>query len=123
MAGPSQRFLIRQSKGMRFFVTLYAARDGDVVVDDDTVVVHYGAMFKATIPRSTITAAEPWSGRVGGWGAHGWRGRWLVNGSSKGIVRLTIEPMQQASCIGIRVKLRELRVSLDDPTGFLAALA
>ena len=30
--------------------------------------------------------------RVWGWGVHGWRGTWLVNGSSSGLVRIELDP-------------------------------
>ncbi len=57
-----------------------------------------------------------------GWGVHGWRGRWLVNGSSHGIVVLGIDPPARARTLGLPVRLRELAVSLEDPVGFAAAL-
>ena len=36
--------------------------------------------------------SRPSDGRVWGWGAHGWRGTWLVNGSSSGLVRDRARP-------------------------------
>ena len=57
------------------------------------------------------------------WGAHGWRGRWLVNGSSKGIVELTIDPRVRAYVMGVPVKLRTLWVSVTDPDALIAAAA
>ena len=115
-------FPIRQNPAMRVLVTPMGGRQGAVTVDGDEVTVRYGVGFRATFPRSAIRGVEPWSGRVGGWGAHGWRGRWLVNGSSKGIVRLVLDPEQRARVLGVPVKLRELRVSVDDPDGLLSAL-
>jgi hypothetical protein len=38
--------------------------------------------------------------RVTRWGVHGWRGRWAVNGSSKGMVELTIDPPVRARVTG-----------------------
>jgi hypothetical protein len=70
---------------------------------------------------SRITAAHHHADMRGSWGAHGWRGRWLVNGSSKGIVQLDLEPRQRAWLLGIwPISLRELYVSLTDPDGFLS---
>jgi len=48
-------------------------------------------------------------------GVDGWRGRWLVKGSSSGLVRLEIEPEVQAWVAGIPVRLRTLRLSLVAP--------
>ncbi|MCC6704786.1 MAG: hypothetical protein IT334_07895, partial [Thermomicrobiales bacterium] len=68
-----------------------------VTVTDDAVRVRMGWAFSATIPRAQIIAA----GRdrkppLMGWGVHGWRGKWVVNGSDDGIVKLTISPQIHA---------------------------
>lgn len=89
-----------------------------VDVTDDDVVVRLGISFRGSVPRSSIRSLRRWSGVVFGWGAHGWRGRWLVNGSSKGIVVLEIDPPAQGRVIGFPVRLTELAVSLEDPDGF-----
>ncbi|MCC6705858.1 MAG: hypothetical protein IT334_13350 [Thermomicrobiales bacterium] len=57
-----------------------------------------------------------------GWGVHGWRGKWVVNGSDDGIVKLTISPQIHARTLIFAITLRELYLSLEDPEGFLAAL-
>jgi hypothetical protein len=96
-----------------------------VEIRPETLQVTMGAggwAFAATVARSSIAGVDRVSGPVWGWGAHGWRGRWLVNGSGRGLVRLTIDPRGRASCLAIPVKLRELTLSLDDPAGFVAAL-
>jgi hypothetical protein len=41
---------------------------------------------------------------VTAWGVHGWRGSWLVNGSSSGLVRFEIEPAVRALIMGIPVR-------------------
>jgi hypothetical protein len=81
-----------------------------------------GWAFAASLPRASIVGAERVTGPVWAWGAHGWRGRWLVNGSSRGLVQLTIEPVGRGRCLFVPVKLRELTLSLDQPDAFLAAL-
>ena len=53
---------------------------------------------------------------------HGWNGRWLVNGSSHGIVRIDLDPAQRAWVVGLPVSLRTLRVSVEDPDALIAAL-
>jgi hypothetical protein len=93
-----------------------------IELDDESLLVRLSYGFSARVPRSAITGTERYTGRVGGWGAHGWRGVWLVNGSSKGIVRVSIDPVQRAAVIGFPVKLRELLVSVTEPDAFMAAL-
>ncbi|MFM8943879.1 MAG: hypothetical protein ACKOI0_01230, partial [Actinomycetota bacterium] len=56
-------------------------------------------------------------------GVHGWFGRWLVNGAGDGLVRLDLRPTARATAGPFPVGLRTLWVSLEDPDGFLAALA
>ncbi len=48
-------------------------------------------------------------------------GRWLVNGSSKGVVELTIDPPVQAKVVGVPTTLRTLLVSVTDPDALIAA--
>jgi hypothetical protein len=55
-------------------------------------------------------------------GVHGWAGRWLVNGAGDGIVVLNLDPLQRGYVMGFPVKLRELRVSVDDPSALATAL-
>jgi hypothetical protein len=59
---------------------------------------------------------------VGGIGVHGWAGRWLVNGSTKGVVAIDIDPPARGYVMGFPVRLRQLAVGLADPEGFLAAI-
>jgi len=93
-----------------------------VSVREHDVEVQLGIAFRGTVDRSSIRSVSGWRGRVFGWGAHGWSGRWLVNGSSKGIVVLGIEPPARARVLGFPVTVRELGLSLEDPDGFLTAL-
>ena len=67
-----------------------------VDVDDTHVRVRMGMWFELDTERSVVRSAEPDHERVLGWGVHGWRDRWLVNGSSSGIVRLTLDPSARA---------------------------
>ena len=81
-----------------------------------------GWAFATTMAPSAIVEAAQASGPVWAWGAHGWRGRWLVNGSSRGLVRLTLSPPQPGRCLGFPLKVRQLTLSLDDPAGLLEVL-
>jgi hypothetical protein len=105
-------------------VPLGAPRSADVVMVGATEVeVRLGWMFRARIERDAIVAVARTEPMRWGWGAHGWNGRWLVNGSSHDIVELTIDPRQPARLLGRwPLRLRTLWVSLEDPDGFMAAL-
>ncbi|OBF47536.1 hypothetical protein A5787_10535 [Mycobacterium sp. 852002-50816_SCH5313054-b] len=83
--------------------------------------VKMGWAFEADIPLASITKAEPANERVFAWGVHYSRGRWLVNGSGKGLVALTIEPPVQAKVWIRSVTLRSLWVSVTDPDALIAA--
>lgn len=93
-----------------------------VRVDEDRLEVGMGWAFRASIPRSAVVQAEPDDRPVGGWGVHGWRGRWLVNGSSQGLVRLELDPPTRAWVLGVPVRLRQLRLSVHEPDALVAAL-
>ncbi len=96
--------------------------NSSVTVDGDTLHVAMGWGFSAEIPLASIRTAEPNTDRVLGWGVHGWRGRWLVNGSSQGIVKLTIDPPVQARVLGVPTTLRTLLVSVTDPEAFIISV-
>lgn len=93
-----------------------------VEVGVDHVEARMGWAFHATIPRSSIRTAGHDHDPVWGWGVHGWGGRWLVNGSSRGLVRIDIDPPARARVLVVPVRLRTLRVSVEDADGLLAAL-
>ena len=90
-----------------------------VELGGESMVVRMGWAFRMRAPLDSIRAAMPDTGRVLGWGVHGWRGQWLVNGSSDGLVRVEIEPACRALMSGLPVQVRVLRVSLVDPDGFI----
>ena len=97
-----------------------------VTVGEDAVIVSMGVggwVFRSKIPTSSVITVERASGPVWGWGAHGWRGRWLINGSSRGLVRLTVSPAARGRCVGVPAKVRKLTLSLERPDEFMAALA
>jgi hypothetical protein len=105
---------------------LAGPRHSTIRVDADVVVIRMGVggwAFVAEVPRSSITGATQVSGPVWGWGAHGWRGSWLVNGSGTGLVRLTIEPTARGRCLGYPLRVRQLTLSLADPEAFISAVS
>jgi hypothetical protein len=80
-----------------------------------------GWAFTATIPLASIRSAETTSERVFEVGVHGNRNRWLVNGSRKGLVKLTIDPSAQARVWRKSVKVSSLVLSVTDPEALIAA--
>lgn len=119
------RFAFRYDRWCGWLLGLlgHGRRFSHLDVDDTHLAVQMGYGFRALIPRSAISNVRPWSGRVWGWGVHGWKGRWLVNGSSHGIMVLDIEPPVRAKVLLIPITLRELAVSLEDPDAFVAAVS
>lgn len=99
-------------------------RSSEIVVDRPagTVEVTMGWAFRATVPFGSLASVQPDDGLVLGWGVHGWRGRWLVNGSSRGLIRVRIEPPAPARVCWVPVRLRELRVSVERRSDLLAVL-
>jgi len=98
-------------------------RQSEVRVADGTLRVRFGWGFRAEIPLTSIKDAKPNNDKVYSWGAHGWRGRWLVNGSSKDIVELTIDPPARGYVMGAPITLRTLYVSVTDPQALIAECA
>ena len=103
---------------------LIPPRRAYVEITDDAVEVRLGWAFSARIPRRVVARAGPGKPPTIPFtaGAHGWRGRWLVNGSSDGIVEIELSEPGRASTLGFPIRLKTLSVSLDDPDGFLATL-
>lgn len=98
------------------------SRSGTRVTSGE-VQVRMGWAFRAAVPLGDIRGAgKDERPLLGGWGVHGWAGRWLVNGSGAGIVRLDVSPACRAWVAGLPVRLSSLRVSLVDPDAFLADL-
>ncbi len=107
---------------MHVLLTATASRDAYLELGPDTLEVRLGLTWRVEIPRSSITSAAVDDTRTISIGAHGWRGDWLVNTSTRGLVVLTVDPPARARCLGVRHALRTLHVSLADPDAFLAAL-
>jgi RimJ/RimL family protein N-acetyltransferase len=86
-----------------------------VEVDEQMLRVRMGWGFHLDVALAAVRDARLDDRPVWSWGVHGWRGRWLVNGSSSGIVRVDLEPPGHARTMGIPISVRELRVSVEDP--------
>ena len=120
------RFPIRFSKpnGILFRGLLISPSNAFVELGDDAIVVRMAWAFSARIPRRLVARAGPGNPptiRLTA-GAHGWAGKWLVNGAPDGIVDVELTEPVRAFVAGFPIRLKVLSVSLDDPDGFLAAL-
>ena len=96
--------------------------EGGTADTGDIVHVQLGWAFRARFPRSAVAAIDRPTRAPISRGAHGWRGRWLVNGAGRPLVDITLEPRQRAWVMGFPVRLVHLIVSVDDPDGLIAAL-
>jgi hypothetical protein len=117
-------FTLRYDTASRFLLTLFGAgpaRSGIAVEDDVACVM--GRLFRGRAPRPSVVGASIVSDRVLSRGVHGWRGDWLVNGAGRGLVELRFEPPMRATVTMVPVKVRRLRVSVDDPEGLVAVFA
>jgi hypothetical protein len=119
-----RRFEIHYSKwnGRLLGLLGLGPRFSSVVLDEANLHVRMGWGFRASIPldavRDVAASARPFVG----WGVHGWRGRWLVNGSSQGIVSIAIDPPVRGWTLCFPLRLRTVFVSLADRGGFLHAI-
>jgi hypothetical protein len=122
--GTIRRYNLSFNRVMRVVMTVFLCgpRQCRVQLDGDRLRVRMGLAgwaFAGSVPRRSIKTARTVRGPVLAWGAHGWRGRWLVNGSSRGLVQLTIEPPARGRCLFVPIKLKELTLSLEQPDQFL----
>ncbi|CDO88890.1 hypothetical protein AWC29_22265 [Mycobacterium triplex] len=96
-------------------------KTSEVRVVDGTLHVKMGWAFDAHIPIASIAGAEASYERTFTAGVHYSNGRWLVNGSGKGLVALTMEPPVTAKVPLRSVVLRSLVLSVTDPGALIAA--
>jgi hypothetical protein len=87
------------------------------------VRIRMGWAFSVRFRREEIASVALDAQRVYGWGVHGWRGRWLVNGSSKGLVRIDLRDPVRGRLMGVPVKVSTIRVSMETPDDLVAALS
>jgi hypothetical protein len=124
MSAQPRRFPIRFTGANRTMGLIGITRPRCYVeVGADRIRVRMGWAFAAELPRSSVRSATNDHDRVLGWGVHGWRGKWLVNGSSSGIVRVEIDPPDVARVLVFPVQLGVLRVSVDQPEELIAYLS
>ncbi len=93
-----------------------------VEVTPVALIVSLGWSFRVAVPRASVdaVASVPW--RRMSIGAHGWRGRWLVNTTPGPLVRVTIDPVAHGRVLGVPIQIRELTLSIADVDAFLTDL-
>jgi hypothetical protein len=94
-----------------------------VEIDGAQVQVRMGWAFRSCFPRAAVASTSTLDRRPLSRGVHGFGGRWLVNGSGRGILVIRLDPVQRAYLMGLPVPLRELLVSVSEPPELAAALA
>jgi hypothetical protein len=120
---PGRRFAFRYGLFRVLLSVLgMGPRFSSVELDDRRLRVRMGLAFRATIPIERVAGARRRSGLVGGIGVHGWAGRWLVNGSVRGLVTLDVDPPTRAFVLLVPARLRELTLSLAEPDALVEAL-
>ena len=93
-----------------------------VELDGAQVEVRMGWAFRSRFPRSAVSSTSTLDIRPLSRGVHGFGGRWLVNGSGRGILSIRVNPGQRAYVMGVPVRLRELLVSVTESPVLAAAL-
>ena len=94
----------------------------DIQIEGNRVRVRLGWAFHATFDRRDVVSVSPVGAKVSV-GAHGWRGRWLVNGAHSPIASIELAAPARGFVLGFPVHVRELLVSVDDVAGLERALA
>jgi hypothetical protein len=119
-----QRFPIRFDAWYRLLSSalLISPSTSFVELNGDHVNARMGWAFRARFPRSAVATVNESHMAVLSRGVHGFGGRWLVNGSSKGLVTIDLVPAQRASMMGFPIRLRQLIVSVEDPAGLAAMI-
>ena len=93
-----------------------------VEVNGEEVRVRMGWAFRCRFPRAAVALAAETHGHPLSRGVHGFAGRWLVNGSGRGILTIDLTPTQRGYVMGFPVRVRQLMVSVVEPAALLAAL-
>ena len=96
-------------------------KTSELRIEGGNLHVKMGWAFTADIPLTSITNAQASKARVFEAGVHFWGSRFLVNGSRKGLVELTIEPKAPGKMWRKSVNVGTLVLSVTDPDALIAA--
>ena len=117
------RIPIRYGTPWRWILPIFLLPRGFayIHVDGDTVKVRLGWGFRATFSRLDVIEVVDHRPVVSV-GAHGWQGRWLVNGAHSPIATIRLSRPTQGRVAGFPVTVREILVSVDDRDALRRAL-
>ena len=110
------RIQIKYANAWSWLLTILGAPPAwaDLRVDNrGRVRVRMSFFFRTRFDRANVMSVAPYRTCVS-IGAHGWNGRWLVNGANRPIAAITLLEPVRARVLGFPVHLRELLVSVDD---------
>ncbi len=93
-----------------------------VDVTDEEIRVQMGWAFRSHFSKTAVALAAETHKRPLSRGVHGFAGQWLVNGSGRGIVSINLTPAQRGYVMGFPVRLRQLMMSVAEPSELAAAL-
>jgi hypothetical protein len=119
----STRIPIRYSKPWSWILPLLLLPNSlaYIEIDGETIRVRMAFGFRARFTRGDISEVSTHRA-VLSIGAHGWNGRWLVNGAHRPIADITLALPVRARVLGFPVQVRELLVSVDDVAQLRRAL-
>jgi len=122
--GAPQWFTLRYGAFWAFALKLIGSgpEHSGIAVNDADLAIKMGRSFDGRAPRTSVTSARALTDTVVSRGVHGWRGDWLVNGAGDRIVELRFEPPMQSHVLLFPIRVRRLRISVDDPDGLVAAV-
>jgi hypothetical protein len=122
--GAPQWFTLRYGALSRFALKLVGSgpEHSGIAVSDADLAIKMGRSFDGRAPRTSVVSARALTDTVISRGVHGWRGDWLVNGDGSGLVELRFEPPMRGHVLLFPVRVRRLRISVDDPDGLVAAV-
>jgi hypothetical protein len=121
----TRRFPIRYTpiKGALLRLFLVLQRWSYVDVRPDVVAVRMSYGFAVEFARSNVAHVSRERRVPVTTGAHGWRGRWLVNGASGPIVAVKLRDPVRGRVVGFPVEVREVQVSVAEADELVSLLA
>ncbi len=122
--GAPQWFTLRYGAYSRHLLKLLGSgpAHSGIAVSDGDLAIKMGRSFDGRAPRRSIVSARSLADTVISRGVHGWRGDWLVNGAGAGLVEILFDPPMAGHVLMFPVKVRRLRISVDDPDGLVGAM-
>jgi hypothetical protein len=102
-------------------ILLLPDRYAYIQIDGGLVQIRLGWGFRLTFSRSDIMEIVDHRPVVS-IGAHGWKGRWLVNGAHSPIAVIRLTHPSPGHVAGFPVRVREILVSVDDREALHRAL-